>query len=270
MTRDYLTVKVWDLNMENRPIETYQVCGTGGHPGQPGAHGAPAWAGSSGGGHEPGGGERRAINGRDAGEGLLAAGCLWRGAGALPAAEGRPWPRARESGPCRRRAGQRGSSRPVPPPPAGSRLPAEQAVLALRERLHLRQVRVRLERLRQVSGSAAPRVPAPGWPVPPRPCGDLPQPGWVQALERSPAGLPEPRTRALLAGPGGARLFPPGVGSSLRFPHTARRVPMCLAPDCRNPGMTVPPPSTHDHWPWRDGHGSFSEPSGQVMGHSRG
>uniref|UniRef100_A0A6I8SYU9 Serine/threonine-protein phosphatase 2A 55 kDa regulatory subunit B n=1 Tax=Xenopus tropicalis TaxID=8364 RepID=A0A6I8SYU9_XENTR len=24
MTRDYLTVKVWDLNMENRPIETYQ------------------------------------------------------------------------------------------------------------------------------------------------------------------------------------------------------------------------------------------------------
>ncbi|XP_023607910.1 serine/threonine-protein phosphatase 2A 55 kDa regulatory subunit B beta isoform [Myotis lucifugus] len=25
MTRDYLTVKVWDLNMENRPIETYQI-----------------------------------------------------------------------------------------------------------------------------------------------------------------------------------------------------------------------------------------------------
>ncbi|KAJ1059730.1 hypothetical protein K5549_004168 [Capra hircus] len=25
MTRDYLTVKVWDLNMENRPVETYQV-----------------------------------------------------------------------------------------------------------------------------------------------------------------------------------------------------------------------------------------------------
>ena len=25
MTRDYLTVKVWDLNMESRPIETYQV-----------------------------------------------------------------------------------------------------------------------------------------------------------------------------------------------------------------------------------------------------
>uniref|UniRef100_A0A8C0IIY8 Serine/threonine-protein phosphatase 2A 55 kDa regulatory subunit B n=1 Tax=Bubo bubo TaxID=30461 RepID=A0A8C0IIY8_BUBBB len=25
MTRDYLTIKVWDLNMENRPIETYQV-----------------------------------------------------------------------------------------------------------------------------------------------------------------------------------------------------------------------------------------------------
>lgn len=28
MTRDYLTVKVWDLNMENRPIETYQVQNT--------------------------------------------------------------------------------------------------------------------------------------------------------------------------------------------------------------------------------------------------
>ena len=26
MTRDYLSVKVWDLNMENRPVETYQVC----------------------------------------------------------------------------------------------------------------------------------------------------------------------------------------------------------------------------------------------------
>lgn len=26
LTRDYLTVKVWDLNMEARPIETYQVC----------------------------------------------------------------------------------------------------------------------------------------------------------------------------------------------------------------------------------------------------
>lgn len=25
MTRDYLTVKVWDLQMENRPLETYQV-----------------------------------------------------------------------------------------------------------------------------------------------------------------------------------------------------------------------------------------------------
>ncbi|MBN3301968.1 2ABG phosphatase, partial [Amia calva] len=25
LTRDYLTVKVWDLNMENKPIETYQV-----------------------------------------------------------------------------------------------------------------------------------------------------------------------------------------------------------------------------------------------------
>lgn len=35
MTRDYLTVKVWDLNMENRPIETYQVSGA-----RRGAHGA--------------------------------------------------------------------------------------------------------------------------------------------------------------------------------------------------------------------------------------
>lgn len=25
MTRDYLSVKVWDLNMESRPVETYQV-----------------------------------------------------------------------------------------------------------------------------------------------------------------------------------------------------------------------------------------------------
>lgn len=25
MTRDYLSVKVWDLSMENRPVETYQV-----------------------------------------------------------------------------------------------------------------------------------------------------------------------------------------------------------------------------------------------------
>lgn len=25
MTRDYLTVKIWDLNMESRPVETYQV-----------------------------------------------------------------------------------------------------------------------------------------------------------------------------------------------------------------------------------------------------
>ncbi|MGH0180250.1 UNVERIFIED_CONTAM: hypothetical protein FKN15_003738 [Acipenser sinensis] len=25
LTRDYLTVNVWDLNMENKPIETYQV-----------------------------------------------------------------------------------------------------------------------------------------------------------------------------------------------------------------------------------------------------
>lgn len=27
MTRDYLTVKVWDLQMENKPLETYQVRG---------------------------------------------------------------------------------------------------------------------------------------------------------------------------------------------------------------------------------------------------
>lgn len=26
MTRDYLSVKIWDLNMESRPVETYQVC----------------------------------------------------------------------------------------------------------------------------------------------------------------------------------------------------------------------------------------------------
>ena len=25
ITRDYLSVKVWDLNMENRPVETFQV-----------------------------------------------------------------------------------------------------------------------------------------------------------------------------------------------------------------------------------------------------
>jgi serine/threonine-protein phosphatase 2A regulatory subunit B len=25
MTRDYLSVKVWDLNMEGRPVETHQV-----------------------------------------------------------------------------------------------------------------------------------------------------------------------------------------------------------------------------------------------------
>lgn len=25
LTRDYLTVKVWDINMENKPVETYQV-----------------------------------------------------------------------------------------------------------------------------------------------------------------------------------------------------------------------------------------------------
>lgn len=25
LTRDYLTVKVWDLNMEKGPVETYQV-----------------------------------------------------------------------------------------------------------------------------------------------------------------------------------------------------------------------------------------------------
>lgn len=30
MTRDYLSVKIWDLNMENRPLETYQVRGKDG------------------------------------------------------------------------------------------------------------------------------------------------------------------------------------------------------------------------------------------------
>ena len=25
ITRDYLSVKVWDINMENRPVETFQV-----------------------------------------------------------------------------------------------------------------------------------------------------------------------------------------------------------------------------------------------------
>lgn len=29
MTRDYLSVKIWDLNMETRPVETYQVGGGG-------------------------------------------------------------------------------------------------------------------------------------------------------------------------------------------------------------------------------------------------
>lgn len=39
LTRDYLTVKVWDLNMEARPIETYQVgCGWDNL-------GAPLWVG---------------------------------------------------------------------------------------------------------------------------------------------------------------------------------------------------------------------------------
>lgn len=31
MTRDYLSVKIWDLNMENRPVETYQVFGEKNH-----------------------------------------------------------------------------------------------------------------------------------------------------------------------------------------------------------------------------------------------
>lgn len=29
MTRDYLSVKVWDLHMEQRPVETHQVSGHG-------------------------------------------------------------------------------------------------------------------------------------------------------------------------------------------------------------------------------------------------
>lgn len=44
MTRDYLTVKVWDLNMENRPIETYQVSGTARHLQWSGTRSAPARA----------------------------------------------------------------------------------------------------------------------------------------------------------------------------------------------------------------------------------
>lgn len=26
MSRDYMTVKVWDLHMETKPVETYPVC----------------------------------------------------------------------------------------------------------------------------------------------------------------------------------------------------------------------------------------------------
>jgi len=26
MSRDYMTIKVWDLHMETKPIETYPVC----------------------------------------------------------------------------------------------------------------------------------------------------------------------------------------------------------------------------------------------------
>lgn len=76
MTRDYLTVKVWDLNMENQPIETYQVSGA-----QRGARGAGVYR------------------------------CLL-----VSAAAGLCWP-------------VRGLTRPSVP--AGSRLPAEQALLAL-------------------------------------------------------------------------------------------------------------------------------------------
>lgn len=35
MTRDYLSVKIWDLNMENRPMETYQVHHTDAQFGSP-------------------------------------------------------------------------------------------------------------------------------------------------------------------------------------------------------------------------------------------
>jgi len=60
MTRDYLTVKVWDLNMENRPIETYQVRvalpGTRSLQPQPRSR-----AGGSGDGCKPGGWEPRAV-----------------------------------------------------------------------------------------------------------------------------------------------------------------------------------------------------------------
>lgn len=66
------------------------------------------------------------------------------------------------------------TTHPLPP---GPRLPAKQAVLTVRERLHLRQVRVRVERLRQVRGGGAARdpperlLPAPGhWHWRPRRC----------------------------------------------------------------------------------------------------
>ena len=35
MTRDYLSVKIWDLNMESRPVETYQVGLSGGQKWKP-------------------------------------------------------------------------------------------------------------------------------------------------------------------------------------------------------------------------------------------
>lgn len=66
MTRDYLTVKVWDLNMENRPIETYQVSVA---RSDTRSDEAPAvllpepcsWAGSRGDGDKPGGWKHRAV-----------------------------------------------------------------------------------------------------------------------------------------------------------------------------------------------------------------
>lgn len=39
MTRDYLSVKIWDLNMETRPVETFQVRLVDGVWGVPGGTG---------------------------------------------------------------------------------------------------------------------------------------------------------------------------------------------------------------------------------------
>lgn len=121
-------------------------------------------------------------------------------------------------------AGRRGGLTPRPSLPAGSRLPAQQTLLALRERLHLRQVRVRLERVRQVSGAVArchpgtqpcgaaftQRVYALGWPGGPcvttrsLPClrPGAGSGGFSLGYHRDHLN-PQPRTRALLRGSDG-------------------------------------------------------------------